>query len=167
MVKSYQTGLTLIELIVTLAIAGLLFFFVVSSFGGVMKSFQVRNAGEALLNGVQLARGEAISRNQNAEFILGANTAWKVRLAGSAVDLHSRESAEGSTDVVRVTDPIAATTITFNPLGGVIANADASGTLTQIDVIAQGTSRTLRLNIGAGGRPKLCNPNKADGPTAC
>lgn len=167
--RKEEKGFSLIEMVVALAALMILTLVVVPGFESVMKSFQVRNAGEALLNGLQVARGEAISRNQNVEFILsGTKTAWQVNIPNLSTVVDSRASTEGSSDVVRTNVPSAATKITFNSLGGVVANADGSATLTQIDVSATGSDRNLRINIDpAGGRPKLCNPQKATGPTAC
>ena len=62
--------------------------------------------------------------------------------------------------------PAGATTLTFNNIGLVIANADATPSLTQVDVSASGGDRTMRVVIGVGGSAKLCDPGLAPGSNA-
>lgn len=163
-----QQGFTVIEMLVASAILIILTAVVLPGFQGVMANLQVRNSGEALLNGLQVARGEAISRNRTIEFILGANTSWTVNDPVNNDIIDSRSSAEGSTDVTRVTNPANATTVTFNALGSAVVNADASPQLTQIDLSSIDATTSLRVFIEVGGRVRLCNPNAAVGNvTAC
>ncbi len=55
----------------------------------------------------------------------------------------------------------AATTITFNNLGQVIANVPASQTLARatFNASASGGNQTLRVSIGAGGNARVCDPS--------
>lgn len=63
-------GLTLIELLVTLAIVALLVLAAVPSFNGAIVNSRIRSTGEAVLNGLQAAKSEAVARNARVRFQL-------------------------------------------------------------------------------------------------
>lgn len=163
--KNDQSGMTLIELMIGMVILGILAAVAVPNFRVWMQNAQVRTAAEGVINGLQKARAEAVSRNARVELVLGADSAWTVRIAGGA-NIESRFGNEGSKDVTLTTTP-AATTITFNNFGGVVINADASASLAQIDFTATGAVRPLRINIGMGGNARMCDPNLTSGVSAC
>lgn len=163
--KTSQSGLTLIEMLIAVVILGILTAVAVPNFRIWMQNAQVRTAAEAITNGLQKARAEAVSRNTNVEFILAADSAWTIRQAGGAT-IESRPGSEGSKDVTITTIPAAAT-ITFNNFGGVVTNADGSAQLAQIDFEASGADRPLRVNIGVGGNARMCDPNLSAGSSAC
>ncbi|MBA4381385.1 MAG: pilus assembly protein FimT [Sideroxydans sp.] len=167
--KTEAAGFSLIELIVGVAILGILTAVAVPNFQVWMKNSQVRTAAEAIANGIQLARAEAVTRNTNVEFVLGANTSWVVRTA-AGVNIQSRESSEGSRDVtVTAVDSLGAatTTITYSNLGLIAPNADASESLAQVDFTAPDATRDLRVTIGVGGNARMCDPNQSTGTSAC
>ncbi|HSI44464.1 MAG TPA: GspH/FimT family pseudopilin [Methylotenera sp.] len=172
--KFKNQGVTLIELIVGIAIISIITSIAVPSFQSMLLNSQIRNAAESVANGLQKARGEAVSRNTNVTFVLGAaatgtQSSWTVNVVNPASTIASRDSSEGSVNVTRTALPATATTVTFNNLGGVVANADATATLSQIDFYAVGSNRNLRITIGGGGNTKMCDPNLASGssPRAC
>lgn len=165
-------GFSMIELVIVLALLLIVVGMVVPSFKGMMQNTQVRNAAESIVNGLHKARGEAIARNTNVEFAFGVNTAWTVRVAGGA-DIETRVASEGSKDVTRTavaSDLVtAATVITFNGMGAIVANSGATPTLSRVDLTVSGASKPLRVNVGVGGNAKLCDPSLASGssPRAC
>jgi len=63
-------GMTLVELMVTLAVAAVLLFAVVPDVGSWMRNLQIRNTAEAIQNGLQRARNEAVRRNTSVRFSL-------------------------------------------------------------------------------------------------
>lgn len=63
-------GFTLIELMVAVAIFGLLLALGSRSFASWIQNQQIRTGAESILNGMQLARGEAVKRNASAIFVL-------------------------------------------------------------------------------------------------
>lgn len=63
-------GLTLVELLVTLAIVAMLVLASVPSFTGAIINSRIRATGEALMTGIQLAKSEAVSRNARVRFQL-------------------------------------------------------------------------------------------------
>jgi len=160
-------GFTLIEMMITIAIFGITLALGIPSYRTWVQNTQIRNAAESIQNGIQRARGEAVKCNANVAFTLGTASSWAVThvnacgtlAAGST--LESRSSTEGSKNVTVTVAPTGATTITFNNLGTVAANADASAALTRIDfdtpLVTDG--RKLRVAIGLGGNARVCDPD--------
>jgi len=184
--KSISRGFTLIELMVTMAVFALLLFLALPNYQTWIQNTQVRTAAEAFQNGVQLARAEAVRRNTVIQFQLLGGTRWTVGCDlpvadndGDGVDdcpavLQTRATEEGgTTSVTPVVTPGGATTVTFNGLGRVIPNTDASPSITQVDVdsntLDPADSRELRITIAPGGAVKMCDPQVADAadPRAC
>ena len=171
--KQNQQGYTLIEMMVAVVVLGVILAIAVPSFNAMIKNTQIRTAAESVSNGLLKARAEAISRNTNVTFVLGAGTSWSIRQVSGNVLIESRASKEGSADVTLTAVDAAvaaATTVTFNSLGGIVAtNADASLPIAQVDFTTTGGDRDLRVEIGAGGRIKMCDPNLTSGssPRAC
>ena len=64
MLNSMQRGFTLVELMIGIAIVGLSLVMAAPSFSSWIQSTQIRTAAEAVQNGLQLARGEAVRRNR-------------------------------------------------------------------------------------------------------
>lgn len=160
--KSRSRGYTLVELMIAIVVMGILMSLAVPSFRVWLQNSQIRNATESILNGIQRARAEAVARNANVEFVLGAGSSWVVRVVGGG-NIDTRSSSEGSLNVTRTVTPAGATTLTFNSFGGLGANGDASAALTQVEldssVLAPADSQELRVTIGLGGNVRMCDPH--------
>jgi type IV fimbrial biogenesis protein FimT len=63
-------GVSLIELMISLAVLGLLVGIGVPAFRDMMKNYQIRTAAESLVSGLQTARTEAVRRNISVRFQL-------------------------------------------------------------------------------------------------
>lgn len=63
-------GTTLIELMIGLAVLGVLIGLAIPAFETMLKNYQIRTAAEALVSGLQTARTEAVRRNTNVRFQL-------------------------------------------------------------------------------------------------
>lgn len=164
--KSRPLGFSLIELLIGIAIMAILVGLALPSFQSWLKNTQIRNAAESITNGLQRARAEAVARNSNVTFVLGADSSWTATAAdGTVVD--TRLATEGSKNVTLTAFAAdlatAATTITYNNLGQVVPNA---ASLARVNVTAVGGSQNLRVEIGAGGSARMCDPH-ATGPRAC
>src|SRR5439155_11691838 len=130
-----QRGFTLIEIMISLTVLGILLMVALPSFGTWLQNQQLRAASEATLNGLQVARAAAIRRNVLVQFVSGPGTAWTVREVGTGLVVQSRAHEEGSPNAVLTVTPAGATTVTFTPLGSVVAkNADGSDRVTQFVV---------------------------------
>jgi type IV fimbrial biogenesis protein FimT len=162
-------GFTLIELLVAVSIFVFLIMLAGPMYGQFMANSQIRNASEAMLNGVQRAQATAISGNTLARLVLNTATGWQIleTIEGAEpsppnpVQVYSL--SDGAPNATVTTTPAGATQITFDGFGHIIANADASATISCINVTNSNVSgtRDLRVvvsNTGIGIGTKLCDP---------
>ena len=63
-------GFSLIEMMIAVVIVGLLLMAGVPAYTTWIQNLQIRTGAEAILNGMQLARAEAVRRNTNVRFVL-------------------------------------------------------------------------------------------------
>jgi type IV fimbrial biogenesis protein FimT len=164
-----NAGFSLIELMVSVVVLGILASVAVPSFQTWIRNTQIRNAAESISNGLQRARAEAVSRNTNVSFVMGADSSWTISVVNPASTIDQRLASEGSKNVTRTVLPAGATTVTFSNVGLVVANADATNSITQFDLVAAGGNQNLRVTIGTGGNARMCDPNLVSGsnPRAC
>lgn len=166
-------GVSLIEVMVGVAILGILMAIAVPSFQSWMRNAQIRNAAESVANGIQRARAEAVMRNANVEFILGAGSSWTVMrldVPNPPILVESKASSDGSKEVTVIAvaaDLNPAATITFGSFGTVIANANGTPAVARVDFTSVGGDRNLRVVIGLGGNAKMCDPHLSSGASAC
>jgi type IV fimbrial biogenesis protein FimT len=163
MFKPKQLGFTLVELLIVVAIFVILAAVGVPSYIEWIENSKIRSGASSIFNGIQKARISAVQNNTQVRFTLGTNTAWTVacvvaaRCPGGVAQIEQRSSGDGSSaSVTTTTLPAAATTVTFSNLG--IANA---GGLTQVTVdnsTSYSGKRPLRIQIGASGATRLCDP---------
>lgn len=178
--RTARAGFTIIEILFTVAILGILVMMAMPTFGEWLQSQQLRAAAEASLNGLQVARSEAIRRNLPVQIVFGAPQAgWTVTEQPPGLTfIQAKSSEEGSPNAQLTMTPGGATTVTFTPLGGVTANADGSATVTRIDIDNPrggacqpvGAMRCLRVVVSAGGTIRMCDPHPAvvaPDPRAC
>ena len=181
-----QSGVSLIELMVGLAVGGILLALGMPAFNLWIQNTQNRAAAESIANGLQLARAEAVRRNALVRFDLteaGGQVAWTVGCERVTDDcpatIQSRPAAEGtinaragiSTDAIPVPTPanhfetaIAAGTglsagITFNGLGRV-PNDNIGEDITRVDISNAATDEARRfvVTITTGGQIRMCDP---------
>jgi type IV fimbrial biogenesis protein FimT len=165
LLTSAQRGVTLIEMLIGIAIVAMVMAVGVPSYTAWIQNTQIRTATESALNGMQLARNEAVRQNASVQLKLGTQSSWEIRVGSDAGQLiQSRDYGTGSKNVTVAVLPANATTITFNPLGRVAANADASATITQLDFNAPTSTanRNLRIVVTAGGNVRMCDPAVTD-----
>ena len=161
-----HTGFTLVEVMVSLTVLGILIMMALPSFGEWLQNQQLRAASDALLNGMQTARAEAIKRNVPVQIVLGPGTGWTVTEAVSGAAIQARSKDEGSPNAAVAITPAGAAKVTFSSLGGVQANLDGTATVTQLDISnpaggacqTAGPMRCLRITISGGGSLKMCDP---------
>lgn len=157
-------GVTLIEMLIGLAILGLLLGLGVPSFMVWMQSQQVRNAADAVLNGMQLARAEAIRRNKPVEFALGDQSTWVVTQVNPKLDIQQRGAAEGSSKVNVEATPAGAYAVTFDALGGPTDNPDGSLRVQSLvfrSQVSNSAIRTLQIDVSVSGTIRMCDPDPA------
>lgn len=176
MTQRKQTGFSLIELMVAVAVIVITATVAIPSYRAWIQNTKVRTAAESILNGVQKARSEALTRNTPVRFQLGANSGWTVECvtpaAAACSDLNNgvvetRNSNEGSTGAAVITPtPGGTNNATFTGLG--VRSGTAANQFTQVAVSYAGADRNLNITIGAGGTVRLCDPNaKLTDPRRC
>ena len=115
-----QTGFTLLELIVTIAVAAIILALGVPSFLSSIHHQQVVSVTENFEQDVAWVRGQAISGASTATLTLQTNCSW-VASTGSAADAqHSMSVAQLATDSPGITCqsvPSGGLTLNFNNLG--------------------------------------------------
>ena len=190
--RASQRGFNLIEVLVTLAVLGVLIALGAPSLAEFLQNQQIRASAEAIVNGMQVARGEAIRRNLAVQMVLEPPTSgWTICEAtvepcDSTTPLNvtpplviqSRSPDEGTSNANVATTPGGAIAVTFSPLGSVVANFNASPTLTRVDAVNtrnaciadSGPMRCLRVVVTGGGSIRMCDPTPgivAPDPRAC
>lgn len=164
-----QGGFSLIELLITIVIAAILMALAAPSFQSILANAQIRTAAQALHDGLQFARVEAIRRNGRVIFSKETQSGWTVSFESDGSTLQARPYTEGSAAATVTVTPSAATKVTFNGLGRVVANTDATSSIAQLDVdvptsvLSADRSQELRITVSTGGSIRLCDPNAVTG----
>ena len=191
-----QRGMSIIEIVITIAIVGLLLALAAPSAATWIQNTQLRNAADSVLSGLQLARVEAIKRNAIVSFqMTDANsTAWTVcvfDVVGNVCSalpnsqIASRAASEGSPNARLGADflPVSDTTVAIDPGTSIPSSAtfDTFGRLAttapnnvrRIDVrntqVNANEERRLVILINVGGQVRMCDPKLtlANNPQGC
>jgi type IV fimbrial biogenesis protein FimT len=128
-VKFSQRGFSLVEIMVTVGIIGILLALGAPRFAQYLRNVKLRTAAESFMAGVQLARSEAVRINAPVEFLLttadplpanvataaasASGTNWMVRTADMTTFFDGKFGTEGSgrssgqTTTIRINDTTA------------------------------------------------------------
>ena len=155
-----RTGFTVVELMVALAVAGILGTLGAASYGSVIGRTRVTGDSNALLNAIELTRSEAAKRGRRVT-LLPAQGDWS---AGWTVfvDVNANRQVDAGEPVIAVRAPLHRTTrVVTNTTPGYIAFA-GNGTPQQygggflaatIALCDAGTARSIVL--AKTGRPRV------------
>lgn len=177
-------GFTLIELMVTLAVVGIVLGLGAPAFFAWIQNTQIRTAAESMLTGIKLARAEAVKRNATVSFqmmtstdascglsLTGANWVVSVNdatglchVADSSLPpftIRSKASGEGTRNVAYSasqpsTEFDALGRVTPTPAGDVVV--DITNPTGGDCVASSGPMRCLRILVTAGGQARMCDP---------
>jgi type IV fimbrial biogenesis protein FimT len=176
----HATGFTLIELMIALALFALLLLLAIPTYTTFLSNAQVRNAAEAMLNGVQLAQNAAVGGNQQVQLIVAPAAGWQIAFvnpdtsAGPPPQVPAPfQLAEASPQAAVTTTPVGSTEITFDAFGRIVPNPDASQTISCIKVTNPNNGNARALNVIVSNSlqstgTKLCDPAAAPTePQAC
>ena len=165
-------GFTLIELMVTVALAAVLATLVAPSFSSFLAKRRVEGVAAELATDLQYARSEAVSRNMEVRVTFGPNC-YVVHLAsatsasctqsgGASVTPSSaliKSSAVAPGAPVAVTRAASLASFTFDPVIGAAAN-DVGATPGVVEVASTTSPAwTLQLRVSTQGRVKTCSPS--------
>lgn len=181
-----ERGFNLIEILVTLTVLGVLIALGAPSLAEFLQNQQIRAAAESIVNGMQVARGEAIRRNLTVQFVLEkpsseVTTGWTIcdgawtpcdsnTVTTNPDKVIQARSPEEGTSIARVEQtPNTTVAVTFSPLGSVVPqNPDGTAPLTRLEVIKTsdpnlckangGSMRCLRVVVSGGGSIRMCDP---------
>ena len=163
------SGFTLIELVTVVTILSIMLFVALPNFNVWLQNTQIRTAGEAILNGLQLARAEAVRRNVNVELRMDLSSGWTAWLPDTGEVIQTRLAGEGSSAALVTITPLGANTVTFNSLGTIAANANGSNPVSEFKIdsisLAATDSRELCILIRTGGNIRMCDPQVASTDT--
>ena len=184
---SRQSGFSLIELMVGIAIFGVLLAVGIPALRSYSVNAKVLATGQSLFSGIQRARAEAIRLNTPVQLVLTENAAitnpnitdlsstgrnWIVRAfnrgTGTYDLVDAKSGAEGgSTGSVTISATDAATnpvnTIEFNGLGGTTLTSVVTFAFAPADGACTTAStpteyRCINIIVTPGGRAQLCDP---------
>jgi type IV fimbrial biogenesis protein FimT len=156
-------GFTVLELVVTVTLLGILLVAALPSFGGWTRNAKARSAAEALQNGMRTAQAEAVRRNRQVVFSLTADqpsltaaaaangSNWVIRtvaVPGEDPIFVQGGSLGATTAGVGITGPAS---VCFSSLGRQVANATPG---------ASGIAGNAAVSAGT------CTPPAAGTPTA-
>lgn len=186
--RSYrQSGATLIELTIGLIIVAILIGLALPAFLSWLQNLQIRNSAESILNGLQLAKAQAVRSNQNTTLALissgidpvpanvaavpsNTGTSWIVHtclsntckatgIPAASDFIQGRVGQEGSRHAVVASGQAS---FAFTPLGR-LANPPAGDIHINIDSSATfAGKRPMRVVVSPGGQILMCDPNHVD-----
>ena len=180
-----MAGSTLLELMVTVSIVGILLAVGVPQMSDWIRRNSVASAAEVLQNGLRQAESEAIRRNAFAEFLLtngtpsssetltatenGAN--WAIRMLDSSYTAVAGGYVNGfkTTDVSSALVISGPASLVFNGMGRALNATGVPITATQVYRFSRaGTDRAYCVFVTSGGSVKMCDPDQDSGkPRAC
>lgn len=109
-----EQGLTIVELMVTIAVLAILATIAAPSFVNLIRENQAASVSNELLGAVQLARGEAIKRMKDVDVSVSASgDGWTAEVAEGATIIRSINHSAGTMNISEETS------ITFDYLGRV------------------------------------------------
>jgi len=163
-----QHGMTLVELMVSLTIIGIVVGLGVPAFRDYLNNSKIRAAGDSITAGLNRARMEAIMRNTPVVFTPNA-TGWQIVITATGQVVAQSESAQFGSNLA--TAPSAAS-ISFNGRGRTTSVANftlgISSPVSGACAAVGGTIRCLQVEVSTSGQVKLCDPAlPATDPRAC
>lgn len=184
-----QRGVTLLEMMVTVAIVGIIAAIGIPQMGQWIRNSSVNSAAEILQNGLRQAEAEAIRRNLRVEFMLTNGTPsassiksltattngknWAIRALDGLVPLADQNAAYVNGFLLKDVSPDITVegpaSVLFNGSGRVLDNKGVAISSHQVYRISRASAeKAMCVFVTPGGGVKLCNPALASGePFAC
>nr|WP_301334587.1 GspH/FimT family pseudopilin [Variovorax dokdonensis] len=148
-----QRGFTVVEIVVTLAVLGILMFAAMPMIGNWMANARIRSATQSLQNGLETARNEAVRRNESVTF-------WMIDLTDpSALGDGCTLSSTSPSWIVSINAPTGhcgddpSTTSSPRIVQGRAAGADATSQLAVKALQVDGEKSANSITFNGFGRP--------------
>ncbi|MDI1360748.1 GspH/FimT family pseudopilin [Methylotenera sp.] len=166
-----NSGFSLIELMVTVAVFGIMAAYAIPSFSTWIQDSKTRTIAESLQNGVRLAQAEAVNKGRQVAFFVtnvqpsataaaatvGSN--WGVRVVvptqADADGYLQGAALNGEGGSVVVTADVAE--IRFNSIGRLVN----SGSAVNYNITNSKGTRPLRVVVSSAGSVRMCDPSKS------
>lgn len=163
MLARRQTGLSLVEILVAVVVLAVMITAAVPAYTSWVQNTQIRTAGEAIKNGIQLARAQAIQTNRLTRFVFTADSGYKINPVDDPdrdPPIAERMHIEGSPNVTVATLPVGSTEVVFDGFGRLVVPPIP---MAQIDIDNPvipnpADRRALRIVITTAGSARLCDP---------
>jgi type IV fimbrial biogenesis protein FimT len=159
-------GLTLVELMITVAILSVALSLAAPSVSQQVANHRLQRASDGIVTGLSYARSEAVRRNANVAFTLSPDgTGWTVALVSPLTTLQQR--ANGEAAGISATPGSGSRVVVFTPTGFVsstgsylnqvnLSSAVARTDARQIDIFGSGLIRVCDPNLHSVGDPRSC-----------
>jgi len=142
-----MSGFTLIELMVTIAVAAVLLSIAVPSFRDMLERNRVSAQTNEVLGGLQMARSEAIRRNATHRFC-SSDSGWVVRTPAASTAIREG-TLVGSTTVTTSCADFRADGLPYTCTCGNATVGTALITAGQITVTSGNQTRNIRIRTGS------------------
>lgn len=145
-----SSGFTLVELLITITIAGILAGIALPSFQNLMRTQRVKSAAFDLVSNLTLTRSEAVKRNANVSMTAaggGWKNGWKISVGGT--DLRVQDKYTG----LDITELAGLNVVTFRG-DGRLATATTNFTV-QTDPASGVTPRCISISLSGQASSKM------------
>ncbi|HUJ85629.1 MAG TPA: GspH/FimT family pseudopilin [Burkholderiales bacterium] len=148
--RSLERGVTLVELMIGLAIVALVLFVAVPAFGTFLQNTQIRNAGETTLQGLNLARAQAVRLNAPVRFQLVTDLTAGCTLSATSLNwIVSLADPSGACNQTAWGDNVTNTSLPTPPSAPFIIEAKAASEGSpNVAVVATGGSTAVFSGLG-------------------
>jgi type IV fimbrial biogenesis protein FimT len=151
--RQKNTGMTLLEVMIVVAIIGIIVAIVAPSFGTILEKQRIKGAAEAVLADLRWARAEAIKRNKKVRVTFTTGSSWSYTINSDPTGANTLLKTVNGSDFPSTTLSTASFAggvayTTFDPVRGTNLN--------------NGTATITSNNFGAGvkistlGRVRIC-----------
>lgn len=162
--QTRQRGFTVVELMVTLSITGILLGIGLPAFGNLVERQQLLSSVETLASDLRRARSEAIARGVasrvEAAFYEGSDGAWSYAIADGPDTIARRSAADYGNAVTISVAPDSPSTMSFSAVRGVALQG-------QLAVRISSGSASVVVSRNPMGRVSICSNSEGLGYPAC
>lgn len=154
-----QGGFTLVEALVAVGVLAILASLAAPSFESVFVRFRVRVSAEGVVSGLQLARSEALRRNQPVRFTLDDGRGnWSVAMLSPARTIQTSTGAAAAG--VTLTTNASQNAVVFLA-SGLVDTSAARLERADLGTRVPGVN-TWRVEVHGGGQVRMCDPAVTD-----
>jgi len=154
-----QRGVSLIEVMIGLVIVSIVLALGVPSFSTYIQNTRIRNDAEAIQNGLNLARAEAVRRNTLVKFTLGTGSAWTIGCS-SAVGDQDGDGVDDCPATIQsyVSEGSTRATVATSEVNGATGAAGGSTFSSTLEFNGLGRVTSATLDTGDNARFDVSNP---------